>query len=246
MKKVLLCVIGLSLAMTTLVSCGDSFPKTATKVPYESVLLTPAPSEPASLSVDDAIAVYNTWLGNHDEVASYTLESQYYQTFDMFGEPYYWFSANDPIRYWYHILVHMETGELLFMMKSDGEHSGTSIEPLDDWYNSIFAESSEPEDVPSTIASLSADDAIAVYNTWLGDHDEVSAYTLESQYYQTFDMFGEPYYWFSAEDSMQYWYHILVHMETGELLFMMISDGEHAATSIERLEDWYSNTYAVG
>ena len=91
-------------------------------------------SKPASLSVDEAIAIYNTWLDNHEDISSHTLHKQYYQTFNWFGEQYYWFGADDASRYWYNILVHMETGELLFMMKSDGEYSATSIELLDDWY----------------------------------------------------------------------------------------------------------------
>ena len=261
MKKILFCIIGLSLAMMPLVSCGDSSPKTSTQipkainnassasessestnVPAESALPTPASAESEGLSVNAALAVYSTWLNNCDDMSSFTLNKQYYQLFDIFGEQYYWFSANDPSKYWYHILVHMQTGELLFMMKSDGEHSATSIELLDDWYN----ESAETEDVPSTLTPLSVNDAIAVYSTWLDSHEEVSSYTLDNQYYQTFDLFGAQYYWFNANDPSRYWYNILVHMQTGELLFMMTSDGEYPTTSIEPLDNWYGNNYAFG
>ena len=206
----------------------------------------PEPSAPDGLSVDEAISIYNTWLATHEEVASYTLNKQYYQTMDIFGEPYYWFSTDDPTKYWYHVLVPMETGELLFMMKSDGEYAGTVIEPLEDWYSGVFVDSSESTDTPSEPTYLSVDEAIAVYQAWLADHDEVSSYPLNKQYYQTFDLFGEPYYWFSTENPIAYWYHVLVPMQTGDLLFMMTSDGEHSATSIERLDDWYGNMFSVG
>ena len=209
---------------------------------------TPAPSASADSAVDKAVSLYNAWLATHDELSSYTLNSQDYQTFDIFGEPYYWFGTEDPTKYWYHVLIPVETGELLFMMKSDGEYTSTTIEPLEDWYNNVFVDSSESTDTPSAPAFLTIEEAIAVYDSWLSEHAEVSSYTLNRQYHQTFDLFGEPYYWFSTDNPTTYWYQVLVPMEagTGELLFMMISDGEHSATSIERLEDWYGNTYNFG
>ena len=275
MQRILLFIISLSIAAMTLVSCDYSSPKTTNQIPEviinsssapEASKPTDVPSEPAiaapeppevtsqasapviqtSPSVDDSIAIYNAWLDNHDELSSYTLDNQFYQLFDIFGEQYYCFNSDDPSKYWYNILVHVETGELLFMMTSDGEYPATSIESLDDWFNSIYAESPEPADTPPASVIISVDDAIEIYSTWLDEHDEASSYTLDKQYYQTFDMFGEQYYWFNSDDPSKYWYNILVHVETGELLFMMTSDGEYPTTSIEPLLNWYGNTFSFG
>ena len=158
MKKIFLCLISLSLVVAVLVSCDSSSSSTstqmlesttnassaseaskATDIPSESMPPASVPSEPELLSVDDAIAIYNTWLDNHDELSSYTLDAGSHQLFELLGEQYYLFSANADLLYWYNILVHTETGELLFMMTSDGEHPTTSVEPLDDWYDSNFA-----------------------------------------------------------------------------------------------------------
>ena len=51
---------------------------------------------------------------------------------------YYWFSLTDVQRYWLNFLVHKETGELFYMMLSDGEEPVIEIEPLDDWYKKLY------------------------------------------------------------------------------------------------------------
>ena len=51
---------------------------------------------------------------------------------------YYWFSLVDVQRYWLNFLVRKETGELFYMMLSDGEEPVIEIEPLDDWYKKLF------------------------------------------------------------------------------------------------------------
>ena len=257
MKKILLCIIGFSLTITTLTSCNDSSspktpqtPEAASNLATAAEASTPAetpseptppaqiPSDPAPLSADAALAMYDSWREGQDALSSYTLDGQSYQFFELFGERYYWFSAEEITSYWYNILIHAETGELLFMMTSDGEYPTTSIEPLDDWVNGVAVGSSEP-------APLSADAALAMYDSWREGQDALSAYALDGQSYQFFELFGERYYWFSAEEITSYWYNILIHTETGELLFMMTSDGEYPTTSIEPLDDWV-NGAAVG
>ena len=94
---------------------------------------------PARLTADEARALYYTWLETHAELSDYTL-SDGTETYQWDGEEYYLFHAEEMSRYWYNILVHMETGELLFMMTPDGEDPITTVEPLQDWYNSTFAD----------------------------------------------------------------------------------------------------------
>jgi hypothetical protein len=82
--------------------------------------------------------------------------------------------------------------------------------------------------------------ALGLYDSWLSYRPELSEYTLDSQSYDIYEFAGENYYWFTAEDNSYYWYNILVHINTGNMLFMMISDGEYPVVEVEPLDDWYS------
>jgi len=98
----------------------------------------PGTSAPARLTADGAREIYNAWLVDHAELSDYTLSDEN-ETYEWDGEEYYLFHAEEMSRYWYNILVHMETGALLFMMTPDGEDPETTVEPLDDWYNTHYA-----------------------------------------------------------------------------------------------------------
>jgi len=98
----------------------------------------PKPPAPARLTAGEARALYYTWLETHVELSDYTL-SDTSETYEWDGGEYHLFHADEMSRYWYNILVHMETGELLFMMTPDGEDPITTAEPLDDWYNTYYA-----------------------------------------------------------------------------------------------------------
>ena len=95
------------------------------------------PPAPARLTADEAKALYDAWLKNHEELADYTLGEED-ETYEWQGGQYYLFHAENPTYYWYNILVDMETGELLFMMMSDGEYPETIVQPLDGWYAETF------------------------------------------------------------------------------------------------------------
>jgi len=95
-------------------------------------------SAPARLTAGEAREIYNAWLVDHAELSDYTLSDEN-ETYEWDGEVYHLFHAEEMSRYWYNILVHMETGELLFMMTPDGEDPETTVEPLDDWYNTHYA-----------------------------------------------------------------------------------------------------------
>ena len=157
MKKTLLYLICLLLAVLALGSCDIVLPEITNQVSESTNSASPKPTnsalpetespkpsdtspEPALLSVDEANEIYNAWLVEHDELSSFTLDTQSYQMFELLGEQYYRFNTTEAISYWYNILIHTKTGELLFMMNSDGENPTTSIEPLEDWYNSAYGE----------------------------------------------------------------------------------------------------------
>ena len=127
------------------------------------------------------------------------------------------------------ILVDKETGALFHF---DSPYSSVGFAPIDDWYNADHA---------AYAPALSADDARAVYRTWLSRHGAMSAYTLGPHY----DLYedGGYYYWFQAENPEWYWFNILVHMDTGELLFMMTPDGEDPEPEIEPLDDYFERYF---
>jgi len=210
----------------------------------------PAPSVKSPLTYDEAVAICSAWLDNHADLTSYSMKIIDYEpeipppTYSIFEDQYYEFFVSynwdEGFGYSHHILVHAQTGELLssFRMKKQGELLTETIMLLDDWYSNEHSSYAK--------ALLTADEAITVYNAWMEDRfdnqDDVFQYRLNRKQYDKYVLFGEQYYCFHAEESYMYWYNILVHMETGDLLFMLTSDGMYAETSIVNLDDWYNNS----
>jgi len=122
----------------------------------------------------------------------------------------------------------------LFMSQMDGEFLTQTVVPLDDWYNG--------ESVTYPQALLTADDAIDIYDAWVeartDDPALLGLYSLDRYFYSTYELLGEQYYHFSAEDDYLYWYNILVNANSGEMLFLMTSDGMFPETVIETLDEW--------
>ncbi len=213
---------------------------------------TQTPYTQAFLTFDEARKICSSWLENHDDVPSHTFHEWVYDpyeipppTYFLFGEPYYEFPVSNSWAgasgFSHLILVQAKTGELLSLYKwgTDQKHLMTTIELLDDWY------SGEP--AISAPASLTSDEAISIYNAWLYEHSDNQGYSgeysIDAQANDTYVLFGEQYYRFHAKDDQKYWYNILVNMETGKLLFMMITDGMFSETSIELLDEWYNRTH---
>jgi len=211
----------------------------------------PEGAEPPLLSFEEAKAICAAWIDGHPGLTSYEVNWMNYEsevpppTFSLFGEAYYEFSISYlwdqsySTGYSHVALVHAVTGELLslFMSQMEGEFLIQTIERMDDWYSGGSA--AYPQ-----AALLTADEAIEIYDAWVDgrtdDRDASGLYRLNSYFYSLYEIFGEQYYHFSAEEDFLYWYNILVHVDTGELLFMMISDGMFPETMIESLEDWTS------
>ena len=122
----------------------------------------------------------------------------------------------------------------MYLFDDGREQRTTTVERLDDWYAS--------GNTAYSSARLTVDDAIAAYNTWMAANyqgDDYSEYHLSRESYQRYLIFGEQYYYLNAEDYFKYWYNVLVHMDTGELLNIMTSDGMYPETIIEPLADWF-------
>ena len=213
---------------------------------------TPAvPTPPASIwpTYDEAKAICEAWVDKHPDLPSYEIyewgdgyDEAPPPTYLLFGEEYYEFYVasliSDVSGGSHVILVNAETGELLsvFTTGIDDGNMVATVEPLEDWYNKKQTESAP--------ASLTAEEAIGIYDGWTVEHSELADYRLNAQEYDEYVIFGERYYYFHSEEYFMYWYNILVHMETGELLFLMLSDGQYAGTHIEPLDDWYESAYA--
>ena len=226
-------------------------PSASTANPIIQTTPTPIPTPTpisAPQTVEDAAAICNAWLDNHPDLTSYAVsyweepDSPLPPTYQLYGEEYYELfvspQEDESSGYSHEVLVHAKTGDLLSLFRTywDGEIPTHTVERLDDWYNGGL--------YPGASSVLTPDEAIAIYNTWLEEHldasDEPSEYVLDALSYEKYVIFGEEYYYFRAAEPYKYWYNILVHMETGDLLFMMISDGMYSLTSIEPLGDWWS------
>ena len=229
-------------------------PPVPTPIPEEPVIEdittppVPTPSISFPLTFDDAMSICNAWLNDHPELTSFAIEIWDYEpdypphpTYSLFGEQYYEFFVSyimeENFGYSHVILVNEKNGELLMLyhVMYDGEYH-YMLEHLDVWYQS---EQEWYDEIP---ALLTSDDAFIVYNTWLNDrlgiHADTTYFRINNQPFGTYVLFGEQYYFFESEDSSWYWYNILVHMETGELLIMIIYDGQFGGTDIELLDTW--------
>lgn len=119
----------------------------------------------------------------------------------------------------------------------DGERLNIDVDLLDDWYNNEPAEFAP--------ATLTAEEALEIYNAWMeARFDEDAGYRLDNQSYNKYVVFGEPYYYFHAEDEYKYWFNILVHMDIGELLYLEIDDGMYGGSGVVALDDWYNRHYS--
>ena len=221
-------------------------PPTPTPQPPDPVIDEPKP-EPqmqAPQTYEDAVAICIAWLDERSDLSSYTiydmaepgypvpptfsiLEERYYEIYVVYNE-------GGAFEFSHLILVHEETGELASFswMISNEEHRTYTLESLDDWYTG--------ERVELTDALLSADEALEIYYARIDDLPPTMALFNETpmneQSTVTFVLFGEQYYHFIAEEDYKYWFNILVHMDTGDMLFMFTSDGLYPETEIMLLE----------
>ena len=102
-----------------------------------SITMLTVPSSAENLTANEARSILQKWLDVHPFESDAILALEHDEYSDDSGE-YYLFSLDDPERYWLNFLVHKKTGELLFMMISDGEEPSIEIEPLDDWYKEYY------------------------------------------------------------------------------------------------------------
>ena len=107
---------------------------------------SPTPTTPGSpaLSPDEARSIAQTWLDKHPDIQFTGEMPNNFETESTImaydGEDYYLFYLDNPEAYWFSVLVHIETGTLLYRMMPDGEFPEEEIEPLEDWYNRYYGE----------------------------------------------------------------------------------------------------------
>jgi len=87
------------------------------------------------LTSDGAFAIYASWQDNHPKAPPI---SRQYSICEFIGEQYYFFPAKYTQMYWYNVIVHMESGKMLYWPIEDGGEPTMTIEPLDDWYDYIY------------------------------------------------------------------------------------------------------------
>jgi len=264
MKKSLL-IISMALTATVLVSCSEQYRTTENQTPrpiiqQESPSPTPiaspspAPSAPEELSPisvtggsrfltgDDAKEIVVAWLDRHTELPPDSLSvccCGIYPSHIIFGDPYYSFFVDGMPVSLFSILVHIETGELLFKAKIEDGFIITVIGLLDDWYSWEYIEHT-PE--------ISVDQARGIYfslvdDAWLSDYSNI----LNSQSFweneEEYEIFGQRYYLFY--ERIFYWYSVIAHMDTGELFLQIADDGMYSEiiikefTVIDLESDWW-------
>jgi len=212
---------------------------------------SPAPPYSSHLTYEEAYELCSDWVGKRANLSSYTVYKEDYESYDyppppptffLFEDSYYEFSVyyyyDDTYSNvnWHIVLVHEQTGEMLsrLVVRADGEPFTETLELLDDWYNgkhSVFPP-----------ARLTAAEAIAVYDAWMEarfEDPDTFNFRLNGENYGKYAIFADQYYYFNADDDYAYWYNILVHMQTGELLFFLTSDGQYPEKVIETLEEWF-------
>ena len=95
----------------------------------------------------------------------------------------------------------------------------------------------------SNIVPLNDVEARRLLQMWLDDHpfDPPAVLALKHEEYTNDN--GDAFYLFSLDDVQRYWLNFLVNKDTGDLFFMMISDGEETTIEIEPLDDWYKKNF---
>ena len=214
----------------------------------ESPMLDPQTQTP--LTYEDAMEVCKAWLERDWNFTPYTIYDMSVPgypvppTYYLLGEHYYEFYVTYHLVYTsdvsHHILIHEKTGELLSLSQTinDGGHRVLTLESLEDWW---YAGGCECECDEIESALLSVNEALDVYYARIDvlpdDLIHFSDVRLDRRSYGFYVVFGEKYYYFKAEEDQMYWFNILVHADTGELLFMTSHDGMYGGTDIEPLED---------
>ena len=95
--------------------------------------------ESRELSVSKARALAQTWLDKHPvEESPNTLDDMFFE-YTHNNEVYYQFFLTTMQMYWFNILVHKDTGDMLLLLIEDGMDGGEYVEPLDEWYNNVFS-----------------------------------------------------------------------------------------------------------
>jgi len=216
----------------------------------------PPPPDTPAMTYDEAFEICVGWLVNHKDLSSYSVRKEEEEfedypipsTYSLFGEWYYKFlvsyewNEDYTFGYAHWFLVNEKTGKLLslFRTMSDDEGMTHTVELLDAWYNGDHYDF-RPE-------LLSAVGAVAVYDAWIAknisSYKNFYYYPLNKDFYDIYTIFGDRYYHLHAEEDYIYWYNVLVHIETDELLFMLTGDGLYPETVIEPLAEWFDRMNA--
>ena len=245
MKKTIMLLLVLILSITLLVGCGSInigppvTPTVAsgTEQPDTPIATTEQAESPDPeiakdfITSDAARALLQSWVDSHPFQLGSVLEPECDEFF-VDGVEYYRFVLSIIGLGKAEILVHKETGEIFHF---DSPYSTQGFEPVDDWYNRDHAEYAPKR--------LTVGEAMTIYNAWLRTHDELSGYKLSKNSIEEYELNGEQFHLFHANDIDKYWYNILVHMVTGELFFMLTPDGLDTTVTIEPLDDWYNRNY---
>lgn len=188
-------------------------------------------------------AIATTWLDQNAENPDYKIYGstddvdKLFTPYALNGNQYYGFGTDNAFDSWIGILVNEKIGEsMLFMRYIEGDRRHTIIGWLDDyftWQPALLSEN-----------ALSLEEAIEKYEAWRAIDEYDCTYPLSHSTYGYYELFGELYYYLVPENETLYWYNILVHSETGEMLNLLQTDGMCPETIFTPIDEWYADTAA--
>jgi len=269
--KVLLFIFVITLLIPSLIACNGEAPGSGNNNPVVTPDITPRPSPsqstpspspkptesidvPATPKPDSpyftALDICTEWFNGRKTLHPFTVHEFYYDsdppptTFSLRDEDFYEFFVSYHINNGHEqtkrVLVHEDSGELLSFFISDDEYT-IVLRSLDDWYNG--------DDVVFLPPRLTAANVMSIYNTWLDDLPDEVAHLSEIQIqwgsFGEFMILGEQYYLFHAVEDYIYWYNILAHMVTGELLFFAIHDGQFGGFEIMEMDEFLKVWFGI-
>jgi hypothetical protein len=232
MKKSFLLLLVIFLSISLITGCGGSANNSQILSPEatrDNNKSSPSASQ-KNLTATEARAVLQAWVDSHPFQFVSELESGSYEHI-FGGKEYYLFHLGIIRLGIVEILVQKETGELFHLSSPDNP----IFEPLDDWYEKERATYLE-------YAFLTREEARRNLQIWIDDHPIQPPVILAVEY-DEYTEGNDEYYLFSLDEIERYWMNFLVHKETSEMFFMMISDGEESYIEITPLDDWYQKYY---
>jgi len=160
------------------------------------------------LTVNEARDIAQRWLNDNSTRESYTLDRNYHDEYTHRGENYYLFIDVEIQKYWFNVLVHMETGALFVMILDDGmDASPPQIEPIAEWFDRVYNRTYSVLDELYEVIWTASEVLLVIY--W--DDGRVTRFTRDEQFeWYMYGRDGENRYvypsFYFPNDAVEMWF----------------------------------------